>query len=103
MVLFHCKGGCDEFMKLYLYQKRLSRSHMEWLKDRATGLDSEGERIKLKLVPLDTFWKEAARDGKALSALALYENLKRQGKIPNMPDEPAEGPGMSSHSEGTKG
>lgn len=79
-------------MKLYLYQKRLSRSHMEWLKDRATGLEHEGERIRLKLVPLDTLWREAARDGKALAALALYDQLKREGRIPDMPDEPAEEP-----------
>lgn len=79
-------------MKLYLYQKRLSRAHMEWLKDRATGLENEGERIRLKLVPLENFWREAARDGKALSALALYENLQRRGKIPDMPKEPAEEP-----------
>ncbi|EMD63774.1 hypothetical protein COCSADRAFT_37531 [Bipolaris sorokiniana ND90Pr] len=92
--MYPSPGGCDEFMKLYLYQKRLSRAHMEWLKDRATGLENEGERIRLKLVPLEKFWREAARDGKALSALALYENLKRHGRIPDMPKKPAEEPKM---------
>ena len=29
----------------------------------------------------------AARDGKALAALALYEGLKREGRIPDVSDE----------------
>lgn len=88
----HFTGACDEFIKLYLYQKRLTRRHIEWLQGRAAGLEHEGETIKLKLVPLKSLWREGARDGKTLSALALYENLKREGKIPEIPDEPAEEP-----------
>lgn len=60
---------------------------MDWLKGKATGLRDEGENITLKLVPLGRVWREAGRDAKALAALALYENLKRDGHIPNMPDE----------------
>jgi hypothetical protein len=55
------------------------------LEGKTTGLEKEGEKIRLKLVPLNRLWKEAARDGKALAALSLYENLSREGKIPNMP------------------
>ena len=89
---FHVKGACDEFIKLYLYQKRLTRRHIEWLQDRVAGLEHEGEKIRLKLVPLKNLWREGARDGKTLSALALYDNLKREGQIPEMSDEPAEEP-----------
>jgi ADP-sugar diphosphatase len=84
--MYPSPGACDEFMPLMLCQKRLSRKHMESLKGKATGLKDEGEHIKLKLVPLTRLWKEAARDGKALAALSLYENLKREGKIPEMPE-----------------
>lgn len=80
-------GACDEFIPLFLCQKRLTQQHMEWLKGKATGLRDEGENITLKLVPLNKAWREAARDAKALSALALYDNLKREGKIPMMPDQ----------------
>lgn len=60
---------------------------MEWLKGKATGLRDEGENITLKLVPLEKVWREAARDAKALAALALYENLKREGLIDDMPGD----------------
>jgi hypothetical protein len=82
-------GACDEFMPVFLCQKRLTRRHMNWLKGKATGLRDEGENITLKLVPLNRAWKEGARDAKTLAALALYENLKREGKLPEMPEEVA--------------
>ena len=52
----------------------------------AAGL-IEGERIKLKLVPLGRVWREAGRDGKALAAVALYEGLRREGRIGEGPRE----------------
>jgi ADP-sugar diphosphatase len=92
--IYPSPGACDEFIPLFLCQKRLTRRHMEWLKGKATGLRDEGENITLKLVPLESAWKEAGRDAKALAALALYEGLKREGRLPDMPskveDEPEE-------------
>jgi ADP-sugar diphosphatase len=44
-------------------------------------LRDEGEKITLKLCRLDELWKVGARDGKTLAALALYEGLKREGKV----------------------
>ncbi|KAF1927497.1 uncharacterized protein M421DRAFT_421906 [Didymella exigua CBS 183.55] len=78
-------GACDEFIPIFLCQKRLTRRHMDWLKGKATGLRDEGENITLKLVPLSRAWREAGRDAKALAAIALYDNLKRENQIPNMP------------------
>ncbi|KAF3051159.1 hypothetical protein E8E11_010458 [Didymella keratinophila] len=80
-------GACDEFMPIFLCQKRLTRRHMSWLKGKATGLRDEGENITLKLVPLSRAWREAGRDAKALAAIALYDNLKREGSLPNMPED----------------
>jgi|SRR5690242_12201811 len=80
-------GACDEFMPILLCQKRLTRRHMDWLKGKATGLRDEGENITLKLVPLNRVWREAGRDAKALAAIALYDNLKREGNIPEMTKE----------------
>ncbi|KZM22262.1 uncharacterized protein EKO05_0011330 [Ascochyta rabiei] len=78
-------GACDEFIPILLCQKRLTRRHMNWLKGKATGLRDEGENITLKLVPMARAWREAGRDAKALAAIALYENLKREGQIPSLP------------------
>ncbi|KAH6625658.1 hypothetical protein C7974DRAFT_414156 [Boeremia exigua] len=80
-------GACDEFIPIFLCQKRLTRRHMNWLQGKATGLRDEGEKITLKLVPLNKAWREAGRDAKALAAIALYENLKREGQIPEAPRE----------------
>lgn len=40
----------------------------------------EGQ-ITLKLVKLEDLWREGARDAKALGAWALWEGLKRSGKL----------------------
>jgi ADP-sugar diphosphatase len=85
--IYPSPGACDEFIPLFLCQKRLTRKHMEWLKGKATGVREEGEMITLKLVPLEQVWKEGGRDGKTLAALALYQGLKGEGKIPDMPIE----------------
>ncbi|OAK97161.1 hypothetical protein IQ06DRAFT_228696 [Phaeosphaeriaceae sp. SRC1lsM3a] len=86
-------GACDEFIPLFLCQKRLTRRHMEWLKGKATGLRDEGENITLKLVPLSKACRAGVRDAKALAALALYSSLKDEKKLPGMPEEVEEEPG----------
>lgn len=78
---FSTPGGCDEYIPLFLYQKRLPRSALEEFKGKLTGLQDEGEKITLKVIKLHDLWKEGARDGKTLAALALYEGLRREGKI----------------------
>ncbi|KAK2810393.1 hypothetical protein FQN49_008537 [Arthroderma sp. PD_2] len=74
-------GGCDEFIPLFLCEKRMSRADIRQMQGRLTGLRKEGEMITLKLVPLDELWREAARDAKALSAWALYQGLKKDGHL----------------------
>lgn len=78
---FSSPGGCDEYIPLFLYQKRLPRSELEEFRGKLTGLREEGEKITLKVIKLHDLWKEGARDGKTLAALALYEGLRREGKI----------------------
>ncbi|RMJ23756.1 nudix family hydrolase [Aspergillus sp. HF37] len=65
-------GGSDEFVPLFLCQKRMSREDIEGL---------QGEKITLKVVPLENLWKEGLRDGKTLAAWALYKGLKQEGRI----------------------
>ncbi|GFF74519.1 NUDIX family hydrolase, putative [Aspergillus lentulus] len=74
-------GGSDEFIPLFLCQKRMPRKEIESLQGRVTGLRQHGEKITLKIVPLKDLWKEALRDGKTLAAWALYNGLKQDGKI----------------------
>ena len=79
--MYPSPGACDEFIPIFLCEKELPRKEIEDVQGRLTGLHKDGEKITLKLVPLKNLWKEGARDGKTLAALALYEGLKREGKI----------------------
>lgn len=74
-------GGSDEFIPLFLCQKRMPRAEIEELQGKLTGLREHGEKITLKVVPLEDLWKEGVRDGKTLAAWALYKGLQQEGKI----------------------
>ena len=51
-------GGCDEFLRLYVFRRPVERAVLTELEGRLTGLRSEGERIKLHIVPLEDAWKK---------------------------------------------
>jgi len=72
--MYPSAGGCDEFLKLYLYRRYMSKSVLDLLMKAHAG-DTDSEVIKLKLVPLDDLWREAP-DAKALSALYLYHKFQ---------------------------
>jgi hypothetical protein len=74
-------GGSDEFIPLFLCNKRLPRKDIAALRGRLTGLREHGEKITLNVVPLKDIWKEGVRDGKTLAAWALYTGLKRDNKV----------------------
>lgn len=76
--MFPSAGGCDEHVTLYSCERRVPRDQIEAWNGRLTGLRSHGEKITLKVVPMKNLWKEGARDAKALSALALWEGLRRE-------------------------
>ena len=74
-------GGSDEFIPVFLCQKRMPRQEIEMLQGKLTGERDSGEKITLKVVPLEDLWKEGLRDGKTLAAWALYKGLQQEGKI----------------------
>lgn len=74
-------GGCDEFIPLFLWQKRVPRHTLKEWQGKLTGLREHGEKITLMLCRLDEVWRVGGRDAKALAGLALYEGLKREGRI----------------------
>jgi len=78
---FPSAGGCDEYIPIFLHEKRVPRGHLKEWTGKLTGLREEGEKITLKLVRLEDLWLEGARDAKALAAWALWEGLKRNGKL----------------------
>ncbi|KAK0733815.1 hypothetical protein B0T26DRAFT_634233 [Lasiosphaeria miniovina] len=74
-------GACDEYIPIFLHQRRVPREQLSEWTGRLTGLRDEGEKITLKLVKMQSLWRECARDAKSLSALALWEGLHREGKV----------------------
>ncbi|TEA19206.1 Nudix hydrolase 14 [Colletotrichum sidae] len=79
--MFPSAGGCDEFITIYSHERRVPREQLEEWSGKLTGLRDHGEKITLKLVPMHDLWREGARDAKCLAAVALWEGLKREGKV----------------------
>lgn len=78
---FPSAGGSDEYVPIFLHKKIVKRKSLDEWTGKLTGEREKGEKITLKLVRLDELWKEGARDSKALAAWALYEGLRREGKL----------------------
>ena len=74
-------GGSDEYIPLFLWQKRVPKEQLKEWQGKLTGLRDHGEKITLQLARLEDMWKVAGRDAKALAAWALYHGLKQEGKI----------------------
>lgn len=79
--LYSSCGGSDEFLAIFLHEKAMGRGEIEGMKGKLTGLREHGEKITLKIVRLEDLYWEGCRDGKTLGALALYEGLKREGRV----------------------
>ncbi len=74
-------GGCDEFVPIFLWQKRIPREHMKEWQGKLTGLRDHGEKITLMLCPLQEVWRQGGRDAKVLAGWALYKGLREEGKL----------------------
>lgn len=74
-------GGSDEFIPIFLWQKRVPRSQLKEWQGKLTGLREHGEKITLTLCPLDQVWRHGGRDGKTLAGWALYQGLRQEGKV----------------------
>ncbi|KAI7870005.1 hypothetical protein BDF14DRAFT_1721943 [Spinellus fusiger] len=73
-------GGSDEFLRLFLCVKSMAPEDIGALQGRLGGVWEQGENITLKIVSLEDAWKHSP-DAKLLSSLALYDALKREGKL----------------------
>lgn len=78
--MYPSAGGCDEYIKIFAHEKRVSRGQLREWQGKLTGLREEGEMISLKVVPLEDLWLEGGMDSKALAALTMYTQLKQWEK-----------------------
>jgi ADP-sugar diphosphatase len=79
--MYPSAGGCDEHVTIYVHERRVPRAQLKEWSGKLTGLRDHGEKITLKIVPMRDLWREGARDAKCLAAVALWEGLKREGKL----------------------
>ncbi|RYP68627.1 hypothetical protein DL769_005464 [Monosporascus sp. CRB-8-3] len=79
--MYPSAGGCDEFIPIYMHERRVPRAQLREWTGKLTGLRDSGEKITLKLVRMRDLWREGARDAKCLAAVALWEGLRREGRI----------------------
>jgi 8-oxo-dGTP pyrophosphatase MutT (NUDIX family) len=70
-------GGCDESMKFFFYRTSMSTADIRTLEGKCTGAYTEGENIKLAVVPFNDLAKKSP-DMKTLTALHLYHLLKQK-------------------------
>ncbi len=78
--IYPSPGACDEFLRVFLFRKRMSKAELADLQSRIYGATHEAERIALRVVPLGELWRWTP-DCKSLSALMLYEKLREAGSV----------------------
>ena len=76
--MFPSGGGSDEYVPIFLHERRVKRDTLKEWTGKLTGLREHGEKISLKLCKLEDLWKEGGRDSKALAAWAMYEGLRSE-------------------------
>lgn len=74
-------GACDEFIPIFMHERRVPREQLKEWTGKLTGLREHGERITLKLVRMQDLWREGGRDAKTLAAVALWEGLRKEGRL----------------------
>lgn len=73
-------GGCDEYIKLFYCEKKMTKEEVESLQGKLTGLKEEGEVITLRIMEMDSVWKKVS-DAKLLCALFLVQQLRLQKEL----------------------
>lgn len=68
-------GGCDEFIRIFAYEKEVEEKFIQDLKGKLTGEEDSDEVIMLEIVELENLWR-VSPDAKGLIALMLYNKYK---------------------------
>lgn len=78
--IYTSPGGSDEFFRIMLHRQTMSREELAACQNGARGVAAENEVITTVVLPFDDFSKFPP-DSKSLTALFLYERLRKLGKI----------------------
>jgi len=58
-------GGCDEFIRYMYMEKKVTAAELDEMRGRLAGLREHGEKISLRIVPLEDIWRVSG-DAKAM-------------------------------------
>lgn len=72
--IYPSPGGCDEAIRYFLLERRMTRDELDVLEEKATGVLDEGEHITFKIVPFHQL--RHIRDGKLMTALGLITSRR---------------------------
>lgn len=68
-------GGCDEFIRIFAYEKEVDEKFIQDLKGKLTGEEGSDEVIVLEIVEFEKLWR-VSPDAKGLIAMMLYQKYK---------------------------
>jgi ADP-sugar diphosphatase len=79
--MFPSPGACEEFIRLFFFERDITRAELEKFRGRQTGLREEGEFIMLSVIRLEDL-PRTTPDGKSLASFGLYlaRYLKSKGR-----------------------
>ena len=72
--MYPSSGGCDEFLRLFSWRKKLPMAKITEMHNRRTGNAEEGEKIRIEIVKWDSLVHST--DAKALSAGCLFFQME---------------------------
>jgi ADP-sugar diphosphatase len=72
--LYPSIGGCDEFIRYFLFAKEVDAAELAEIQGRSTGVLDEGEKIKVDVIPLKDLHKKSP-DMNTTTALYLYGHV----------------------------
>jgi 8-oxo-dGTP pyrophosphatase MutT (NUDIX family) len=79
--MYPSPGGCDEYIKIFLWEEERDRQEIENLRGKLTGDRKQKEIITVRLLNYERLLEVGGRDAKTLAAWSLYEYLKRTRDI----------------------
>ncbi|KAJ8113807.1 hypothetical protein OPT61_g4152 [Boeremia exigua] len=86
-LLYSNPRGSDDFTRIYLWEKELSRQLLQEIVENLANQTTQGNTITVKLSTYDNMWSECVRDARSITAWALYEGLRREGIIQGVFEE----------------
>eukprot|EP00762_Andalucia_godoyi_P002912 ANDGO_04080.mRNA.1 Nudix hydrolase 14 len=75
--IYPSPGGCDEFLKVFVYEAEMPLQQILQFDGKVTGCTHEGEQITLQVVRYEDLWR-LCPEGCVLSTCFLYDKYEQE-------------------------